>query len=361
MRINKPSFGLLGILAFFALSLGLVCSAAQMPMPTSTTTVQIAARPVIDAYFLPSGYGWIVATDKHREFLFTTHDGGDHWSQEQLNLPIAAIFFLDDKQGFGIAIAGRDFSLVQTKNGGRNWQSLCAIPEISSDTTLLNSLVLGDSATAWVVGSQARGLDTVLQLDTTKCTVKKPFHRSNEFGLARAMFGDKESGELWIVGNDSIVYSPDSGKSWKPQVKRSSLREATSFNAGVALGSGAALVVGGGVGGTVYRTMDHGLHWDLVVQSPDSHWLQGIYFWDSGHGCTVGGSAILLCTGDGGNTWQAKEVLPRSKNSLTKDIFTKVLFVKGGSRGWALGNGGFIFQTDDGGNSWRPLDLFSVE
>jgi len=358
MRINTTGSGFVGRMAFAYLGLALGCFAAQLS-ESSMSSALLAARPVIDAYFLPSGYGWIVASDGRREFLFTTLDNGGHWSKESLNLPLAAISFVNEKRGFGVVIAGKDFSLFGTENGGQDWKRLCIIPGLSSDNTVLTSLVLSGADTAWILGSQPGGLSTVVQIDTTKCSFKKPFSRSSSFGLARAIFGDRKSGELWLVGNDSVFYSRDLGNSWKPQISRSTLREATSFNAGVALGNGTALVVGAGVEGTVYRTMDHGLHWDLVATSPGSHWFRDIYFWDLAHGCAVGASPGLFCTGDGGNTWETREVLPRLKQS-TDSVFTKIAFVNGGRRGWALASGGFIFQTDDAGNSWQPLDLFSV-
>ena len=108
--------------------------------------------------------------------------------------------------------------------------------------------------------------------------------------------------------------------------------------------------------------MDHGLHWDLVARASGSHWLKDIYFWDLAHGCAVGASTTLFCTGDGGSTWEARDVLPRlNDGSLPTDsVFIKIAFVNGGRRGWAVANGGLIFQTDDGGNSWHPLNLFPI-
>lgn len=361
MRIYKVGRFSAGCIAFVYLGFALGCLGAQLS-ESSLSTVRLAARPVVDAYFLPSGYGLIVASDGNREFLFTTLDNGDHWSKEPLNVPIAAISFLNEKRGFGVVIAGREFSLVETKNGGQNWRHVCAIPELSRDTTVLTSVVLSGSNTAWILGSQPGGLTTVLKIDTTKCIVKKPFPPSSSSGLLRAMFEDKKSGELWLVGNDSVVYSRDLGNSWKPQVNRNTLREGTSFTSGVALGNGTALVVGASAEATVYRTIDHGLHWDLVAKSPESHWFKDIYFWDLAHGCAVGASTTLFCTGDGGSTWEARNVLPRfNESSLPTDIvFIKIAFVNGGRRGWAVANGGLIFQTDDAGNSWHPLDLFSV-
>ena len=168
---------------------------------------------------------------------------------------------------------------------------------------------------AWILGSKPKGLSAVLQMDAAECRVTRPFSQSRVIGLAGAIFGDQRSKDLWLVGSNSILHSSDSGKSWKPQVERNNLRESTNFNTGVALGNGIALVVGAGTGtgGVIYRTIDHGLHWDLVGHSPESHWLTDIYFWDIANGCAVGASALLLCTKDSGNTWETTKVLPKSK------------------------------------------------
>jgi photosystem II stability/assembly factor-like uncharacterized protein len=325
-------------------------------------SASIAMRPIVDIFFLSSRQGWIVAKDGNREFLFRTADEGRHWSITALNVPIAKMFFLDSKRGFAVAIAGNKFSLVGTTDGGADWKELCSIPELSTNRTILTSLTFNDFGGGWIVGTRSKGLSEVIEVNTAECTVKKILPLSGRFGLSGAIFGDLKSGEIWLVGSDSILYSHNSGKSWKPQVKRNTLREASTFNAGQALGNGTAFVVGAATGGTIYRTTDHGLHWDLVAGSPEARWFTDVYFWDSGHGCAVGASRTLFCTSDGGNTWEGRQVLPKSREDMAfmDNVFTRIAFSENGAHGWVVASGGFLFHSDDNGNTWHALDLFAT-
>jgi photosystem II stability/assembly factor-like uncharacterized protein len=321
--------------------------------------VAIAKRPVIDIFFLPSHEGWIIATDGSREFLFRTQDQGQHWSMKPLNVPISRIYFLDEMRGFAVALTGTTYSLLGTSNGGDDWKMLCSLPELSQTGTVLSSVRFTNSGAGWLLGNGPKGLSVLLEVKTPECKIRTP---SPEIPRqSTAIFGDPKSGDLWLVGNDSILYSSNSGKTWKSQVNRNILEEATMFNAGEALSDGTAFAVGGNTGGTIYRTIDRGVHWSQVTQSLESHWLTDIYFWDLGHGCAVGASAIMLCTADSGNTWNAKKSLPKSKKDMIfmENIFTRIVFDENGNRGFALATGGFLFQTDDSGNTWHQLDLFA--
>ena len=329
------------------------------------TPVSIAPRPILDIFFLPSGQGWLVASDGPEEYLFKTDDGGEHWSKHLLNFPIANIFFLDNNRGWGIAIEAEKFMLVATSDGGVNWKKICAIPQVSSASTILSSLLFGDSEKGWILGSKSKGLSIVLEADAAAASVKKLPALSGIEGLGTGIFRDQRSGQLWIVGNDSILLSSDSGAAWKSIVNLGNLpgkRKAISFTAGQAVGDGKVFVVGESAGGVIFRTEDGGLHWDLANESEETHGFRDIQFWDENHGCTVGSSTYLVCTSDGGNTWKARKVLPKSNEDMLfmDNIFTRIVFLDNGKRGWALASGGFLFQSDDSGNTWHQLDLFAA-
>jgi photosystem II stability/assembly factor-like uncharacterized protein len=320
--------------------------------------ISIAERPILDVFFLPTGDGWLVVSDRTREFLLRTRDSGKTWLEIPLKVPIERVYFVDNRQGWAVAHTEEKFSLLRTTDGGATWKESGPIPQLPNKSSILTSLFFNKSNRGWIVGYQVRALSLVLEVDVSTGKVKRVPALSGKDGLSEAIFGDPKSGDMWIVGRDSILYSPNSGELWRRQIDRNGLPEATSFDGGQALGNGAAFVVAAGVGGAIYRTMDHGKHWNVVTRSEESHWFTAVTFWDEGHGCAVGATTLLFCTNDGGNTWVSKNVLPKAKENMVfmDNIFTTIVFVTGGSRGWVLASGGFLYQTDDGGNSWHQFD-----
>jgi hypothetical protein len=52
----------------------------------------------------------LVRNEDHREFLFSTADGGDRWTASLLPFSIWRVFFADQNEGWGIAAEGNGAS-----------------------------------------------------------------------------------------------------------------------------------------------------------------------------------------------------------------------------------------------------------
>ena len=133
-------------------------------------------------------------------------------------------------------------------------------------------------------------------------------------------------------------------------------------------------------------------------------WLHSVFFLDQNRGWATGSKGTLLATSDGGNTWQLKS---SSSTDVLRDIFfideqngwvvcevnvyelktkeqpraylmhttdggehwqrvdikgvdvearlVRVVFSRGGGRGWVFGEEGAVFSTRDGGTTWTRL------
>jgi photosystem II stability/assembly factor-like uncharacterized protein len=100
-----------------------------------------------------------------------------------------------------------------------------------------------------------------------------------------------------------------------------------------------------GSGGTILRTTDGGVTWELQ-DSGTSLDLIGVFLVDENVGTAVGASGTILRTDDGGDTWT-----PQYADTLAP-LFG-VSFVNASS-GIAVGDEGTILSTSDGGDTWLP-------
>jgi photosystem II stability/assembly factor-like uncharacterized protein len=354
---QKSHSNLISLVGLCCLVVGL-CTAAGV----RGETLSVASTPVIDIFFLPSGPGWIVLSDKQREFLFRTDDG-NQWSKIPLDFRIEKIFFLNHLDGWGIASEDQDYLLVATTDGGKSWRLACRLPELGKKT-IVTGMLFVDHDNGWIIGSQSKGLSVVLRI-TDGNSAKTVPSLSGKFGLSRAIFGVGNSGHVWIIGDDSVLHSDDAGRTWARQIGGTNLpgrRKAISFTAGWAFEDGRIYLVGQSAGAVLFQSTDFGERWTLASESEEAKSFTDLQFWDEKHGCAVGFSSLLYCTKDGGDTWQAQSALPKSEKHLPfmDNIFERIVFLYGGTRGWVVADGGYLFQTADGGNSWRKLDPFTT-
>ncbi|MGQ0429132.1 MAG: WD40/YVTN/BNR-like repeat-containing protein [Gammaproteobacteria bacterium] len=105
--------------------------------------------------------------------------------------------------------------------------------------------------------------------------------------------------------------------------------------------------------GHVLHSGDDGNTW-IQVQVPGSANLTAAYFNDDLHGCAVGHVETILCTWDGGKTWERTHFEPENHQPLLDVWFAD------GERGLATGAYGVIYTTADGGRVWSQVPFEPV-
>ncbi|MGQ0383455.1 MAG: WD40/YVTN/BNR-like repeat-containing protein [Gammaproteobacteria bacterium] len=105
--------------------------------------------------------------------------------------------------------------------------------------------------------------------------------------------------------------------------------------------------------GHVLYSDDDGNAWSQV-QVPGSASLTAVYFDGAAHGCAVGHVEIILCTWDGGETWERTHFEPENHQPLLDVWFADA------EHGIATGAYGVIYRTTDGGRVWSQVPFEPV-
>jgi photosystem II stability/assembly factor-like uncharacterized protein len=121
-----------------------------------------------------------------------------------------------------------------------------------------------------------------------------------------------------------------------PLAQRSLLLDAASIE---------GRLVAVGERGHILLSDDGGASWSQA-DVPTTATLTGVFFHDGELGWAVGHDAVILRTGDGGETWQLLHHAPEEERP-----FLDVWF-KNAEEGFAIGAYGFFYATTDGGDSW---------
>jgi len=100
--------------------------------------------------------------------------------------------------------------------------------------------------------------------------------------------------------------------------------------------------------GHVLYSDDEGRTW-TQVQVPGSANLTAVHFSDARHGCAVGHAELILCTWDGGQSWERTHFAPENQQPLLD------VWLADAARGLATGAYGVIYTTADGGKVWSQV------
>jgi photosystem II stability/assembly factor-like uncharacterized protein len=100
--------------------------------------------------------------------------------------------------------------------------------------------------------------------------------------------------------------------------------------------------------GHVLYSDDEGRTWTQVAV-PGSANLTAVFFNDAQHGCAVGHVETILCTWDGGDSWELVHLAPEEQQPLLDVWFADR------ERGLAAGAYGVIYTTADGGRVWSQV------
>jgi photosystem II stability/assembly factor-like uncharacterized protein len=279
-------------------------------------------------HFVDRMTGWAVGAGQ----IVVTHDGGDSWTSQALNVPdpgpglLQHVFFVDDLRGVAVgAETGHPGDLngapliLTTSDGGQHWAR--ATLSSNDQTSRLHSVCLTPAGTGVAVGfGVSRSLVLVTNSTGTTWTdvtgrVQPPAARGT------ACAGNTE---FWIVdGPPTIVHSRDNGSTWSDQTQNIQGPQAilnsvafadalTGWTAGGSLGNGNLPVI--------LHTTDGGARWiEQTLPSTLSGTLLAIDFPTSSEGVVVGVDehdvanqrAVVLTTHTGGLEWIQASVPPQ--------------------------------------------------
>ena len=174
------------------------------------------------------------------------------------------------------------------------------------------------------------------------------------------------SGVVWVSGLEgTYVRSLDSGESWRPGVvpgaEKLELRDVHAVDASTAY----VLSSGTGEESRVFKTIDGGATWKLLLVNPDPEGFFDCFdFWDGENGLlygdSVAGKLVLFQTKDG-ETWTRvpAERLPSARPGEGGFAASGTCLVTVGTSTAYVGTGAGssrVLRTRDRGRSWDALD-----
>ncbi|MFC1689225.1 WD40/YVTN/BNR-like repeat-containing protein [Pseudomonadota bacterium] len=151
---------------------------------------------------------------------------------------------------------------------------------------------------------------------------------------------------LVAVGERGHVIFSDNGSDWK-QAEHVPTR--STLTAVVSMGD---RLWAGGHDAVIITSGDKGNTWSQQFFDPDRQQaVMDFLFTDADHGVAIGSYGLILSTDDGGKTWTDRLVDPENDFHLN----SMVRFDDG--RRIIAGEAGYSYRSYDDGESWEPLDL----
>ena len=168
---------------------------------------------------------------------------------------------------------------------------------------------------------------------------------SSNFGsVFDVWFGD--AGHLVAIQGGTLLTSEDGGVQWDPrwpETQNVYFDELHFPSASVGYASG-GITTGQGSLGSVLRTDDAGLHWQLLSFTHGE--ITAADFFDDDHGVVATQPGELYATADGGNSWQL--IGPAPDASILLDLVHR-----DAGHWYAVSFQGCLYETHDAGASWE--------
>lgn len=263
-------------------------------------------------------------SDERIGVVIKTTDGGQRWSEKQIELPgfyiptLNAIHFISPDVGWAVgADSSRTGVVLRTTDAGSTW-SATRIQHKEIPT----SVFFADANTGWIGGATpppgedegVGGPSAILATTDGGRTWQTQYNVA--VSIHRVVFADKLTG--WASGSRGAIYhTTDGGGTWDTQ--RSELE----------MGDGPV---------------------DPNSENAKQFAIEGLHFPDREHGFAAASAAEekagrVIVTSNGGVTWRRTWIVV---GNGVHDVF----FLNP-NEGWALIDGGqYVYRTVDGGRSW---------
>lgn len=228
----------------------------------------------------------------------------------------------------GVASASNDLKAAPQPD--RSWESYYGVTILSSG----RAIVAGDKGVIMTTDDGGR--------TWTRQTLKKGAKYYDLYSLAFTPDGSRG----WVVGDAAVMYrTDDRGMTWTEQTVPAGLNAALLKIAVV----DAQRFCAAGEHGVLLCTSDGGATWNL--QKFRDIGFFDVTYTDPNNVWVVGEFATLLHSADGGKTWQV-----RNGGEIGKgDPLFSIAFE--GHQGMAVGLIGTSLQTNDGGATWQAREL----
>lgn len=272
-------------------------------------------------------HGWVVGT---KATLFETNDGGDNWQERQLDLGDEKLSFTSisfaGQEGW---IAGEPSVLLHTDDGGKSWSRIPLSTKLPGSPYSI--LALGSKSAEMVTN-----LGAIYQTNDSGRTWKALVQEA--VGVARNI-SRSEDGRYIAVSSRGNFYSTwkPGEEAWQPHERNSSRR---LQNMGFGKDGKTWLLARGGQ--VQFTTPDDPDAWDETIYPEFSaSWgLLDLSYRTPEEIWVAGGSGNLLCSFDGGATWQ--------KDLDVEDVpsnFYKIVFITP-EQGFVLGQSGILLKYE---------------
>jgi photosystem II stability/assembly factor-like uncharacterized protein len=377
MRFLRPAFRCSSmILVGVSLSVAIACVTISKSLSSalggraSQQSFPSPHNPVGDIFFTDATQGWaLVEASDNETVILATVDAGQTWTELCRQIGLYKLCFLNSLQGWASALfwdqdgkTGKLY-LMETVDGGKTWKRLSQVGNLSPSghADFVSDFLFVDRMHGWVIGD--RGGDVPVFLETSNGG--REFFEpkgvpQNLMALARIL--SDADGRICVLGSEFILRSLDRGRTWSVALsgvgKTVSRLDPGLLRGGHLFRDGRWVVVGSGA--RILLSPDFGAHWKAVFESAEIHDLIDVSFSDEQFGCAVGGSTLLACTDNGGNSWTVSKVLPESpgEKPFLANSFKRIVLLANGS-GWVISQGGYLYETADAGRHWQEVRIIN--
>ncbi len=292
------------------------CTACKTPSISSLDTfawesVQLPTdSSVLDLSFIDSDHGWLVGSEST---MLETLDGGKTWQPKPLALGemeyrLTSISF-DGKEGW---VAGDPSILLHTTNGGQSWERVPLNPKLPGTPIIVTALGPGSVEMTTDQGAIYRTSDgaknwTAMVLESFGIT--RNVRRSDD-GKYVAVSSRGNFYSLWEPGRDL----------WEPHNRNNSRKlQSMGFDAEGQLWM---LSRGGQLQFSSNGPLGNDVEWSKPFNpAPNSLGLMDLAYRTPNEVWAAGGSGLLLCSFDGGKTWQQDKTVAGIPSNFYKIVF----------------------------------------
>ena len=305
------------------LSISLLCISCSDLPSTSSNPWRVLTLPT-EAIFSDIAFtdepnhGWLVGT---KATIFETKDKGDTWQQKVIdfgdeNVSFSAISF-NGQEGW---IVGKPSILLHTEDGGKNWSRILLSAKLPGAPEKILALAPSSAEMATDLGAIYKTVDGG---KTWQALVE------GSVGVARNITRSPEGKYVAVSARGNFYSTWEPGQTeWTPHQRTSSRR---LQNMGFSPDERIWLIARGGQ--IQFSEPEEFENWnDPIYPEPSTSWgLLDVAYRTPEDLWVSGGSANLLYSSDGGQTWQKDRDIEDIPSNLYKVVFvnSKLGFILG--------------------------------